>query len=715
MNLTKRIRQLLAIVLAAFTICGTGTPVHAKGETVYPEFSKEQEGSLTLFKYVNNEGGSTTTDGTAFSPNVDENLDGIQNATQNYHMIPEKGVKFSYKKIADFEQVDENASSAMYLVNMDTGFTNLLKRYGITLIPKKGGNKYAVKDTTDALTAVCRAGNSEKTGESAVRDFVKDTGTQFVDSTNNYGKTKTEHLPIGLYLVAEIDWEHQSISKHDGYWDRISDVSNGTADGGDGSPHADIVSPSSPFLVQIPVPGETKKGEPGWIYDVSAYPKNGTTNVHKDIITDDYAQGNGKIGLDIEKYETKCDYAQVNYLNDNGANGEYFPGSDDETELDGSRKVGLTHQMDAKIGDTVSQLISADVPALIGDKKHKTFIISDNMTKGLNFQRVVKVSVGPNVWNSDTNQVLQEGHDYTVQNTQTTFSVTLTDAGLQKLNALGTAAYLYVQFEGTVTQDALIGTETYPFQGEHGETIDATNQNTAKLTYATDHTEVHDYYSNTCKVYTYELDLNKVMNSQKHDSDFANVEFQIERQLPNKSYEKLPLTVKENGTYYAGDFNHSGTLGPNGGNASPNTETGVLKIIGLDSGDYRITEVKTSSGYQLLAKPLHVRLIAHKVSEGLKAKFEDGTLLHAYVWSGEKEPFDLKNYDILNTEAGKLLGHGVVSITINNNDIISILRTGGKGTILIMTVGGVILATGLFVLIKKKKESEEECDDEKND
>ena len=112
--------------------------------------------------------------------------------------------------------------------------------------------------------------------------------------------------------------------------------------------------------------------------------------------------------------------------------------------------------------------------------------------------------------------------------------------------SISSASYLYVLYDCEVTKDALIGTDTYGNQrvtvktyassetdqkdgnladnlvvdttkadtayvNENGVAHpEATNQNTAKLTYATDRTQVHDYYSNTTAVYTYEIDLTKL-------------------------------------------------------------------------------------------------------------------------------------------------------------------------------------------------------------
>lgn len=699
------------------------SPIAAANTPVYETYDPNKTGSITLYKYISNDGKSVSSTGVPLGTTTDEQLSGIQKATGNYRMLPEKGVKFKYLRIGTYEQINTKKSTGMYVTNLDTDFINLLAQYGITLTSSKytadvdNGKKTELKHyDSDKITAAMekleKSTNDTATGEESTRSYINEHGADFESKTNSYGKTKASGLPTGLYMVAEVDWEHQSLSKSDdhAYWERNDD---GTEDRGDGSNYADIVSPSSPFLVQLPIQnvvemksgGKTYAPGEGFIYDVTAYPKNGTLTVHKDIIVDNHnTEHTHNSGWDTNDIETLCDYAQENYLKSN-TDGDYLPGVDDDTQLDSDNTHStLTHQIDVNIGDTVYQVISSDVPALIGDKLNKTYKISDTMLEGLSFLKLDEVRLGTGTWDNKNNTLLTEGNDYTltVSDDKKTFSVELTQAGLEKLNAINSASYIYVIFESNMNKDALIGTNV---AGDDGHV----NQNTAVLTYATDRTAEHDYYSNTCRVYTYELDLTKTA-TRSANKDFENVAFKIEgshRDTTNgvnndvtaesKEYTTLSFVNIGDGEYKVYDpVSNAGATTTE--EIHPN-HSGLLKIYGVDARDYRITETKTQAGNSLNAKPFYVRLVGNILGD---KTFENGSLSHAYVWTGN-EPLKLAKYDVLNTKnAGDLL-NGIAKITVLNNSGITVLNTGGPGDRLFKICGFAAILGGLVLYRNKKK------------
>lgn len=696
MKLKNLFRGVFALFVASSSLVSP-TSVLANtprpNETVYRDYDENRTGSLTLYKYVSNDGKSIESTGQSLGANSGEQLEAIQNATGSYKMLPEKGVSFAYKKVADYRQINSDSKAKWYITNVDQGFLDLFNQYGVAVTADSNGNYDSTK-MMQSLSALEKAPGTAETGETALREYTKNSGTVFTDKTNNYGKTKVDGLPVGLYLVSEIDWEHQSIAKHDTYWARL----DGTEDAGDGSSYADIVSPSSPFLVQLPI--MASNGD-GWIYDVTAYPKNGTLTVHKDIIVNQPGDGKDNDGLDTYKTETLCDFAQINYANSNQY-GEYDQGFDDDTQIDGNKTPFLTHQIDVSFGDTVRQVISSDVPALIGEKFNKKYAVTDRMTQGLTFTQIDKVSVGTGLWNDRNNHVLTEGTDYTltVAGDKKSFTVDLTDQGLAYLDGIGSAAYFYVEFDSVLNKDAMVGTDTYKYTTADGNTVDATNQNTAMLTYRTDRTAEHDYYSNTCRVYTYELDLTKMIPNMPNGMDYTSVGFTMTGSTADGGTENLQFIKDGEGQYHIYDqYTEAGT--------TPETTVycsadGKLAIKGVDARDYVITEVSTVKGKQLLAEPLTVRLEGHKQVDGYSRYFENGVLDHAYAWSGE-EPLKLTNYDIANTASVQLkTGRAPFLIT---NESFSMLRTGGNGNIIATAVGiTAIAAFGVCLALKKKRD-----------
>ena len=698
--------------MSAMTMLGSVTSVYAANPTVYEEYDETRLGSITLYKYVNNDGVTIESSGISLGESSSEQLEAIQNATGNYHMLPEEGVSFMYYKIGNYKQVSTDTSTQLYVTDLNSDFLTMLTNYGISLNGTSEG--YEADEVSEAMSKLCKATNDTETGEEAARQFVKASGSHFNNSTNQYGKTVAEGLDIGLYMVAEVDWEHQSIAKHDTYWSRTE----GTEDAGEGSEYADIVSPSSPFLVQLPMTnttevtsgGKTYAAGTGWIYDVTAYPKNGTLNIHKDIVVNTEDDGKDNDGKDTIKSETLCDYAQINYLNNNSS--DYEQGYDDDTMLDGDNKSYLTHQIDVSMGDTVRQVISSDVPALVEGKLNKTYKITDRMTKGLTFTQIDQVTLGTGVWNDVSNTVLTEGTDYnvTVADDKLSFSVELTAEGLAKLDAIPSASYLYVEFDSVMNNQAMIGTETYKYTTADGNEVDATNQNTAMLTYATDRTGEHDYYSNTCKVYTYEMDITKNIPKLKDGENYSSVHFTMTGEVAKGDYqpEQMQFIQDAEGEYhvYDGTYDSADAIVTEIECATD----GTLIIRGLDARDYVLTEVSTVSGYNLLSDTMTISMRGHKLYDDDSRYLENGALDHVYIWSGEK-PEELKNCDLAEADGYTAqLSKGIAPFLITNEGY-TILRTGGNGSLFIRIAGGAILGGAVLALVLRKKKSEEDTEE----
>lgn len=1014
-----------AIMVSPTAVMADNDHATKQVDTTVGTIDKTKTGSITLYKYIDNDGVSADADGVSPDIAKEQMEQAIRDQLGNQEIFAEKGVRFKLLKVADIEQVTNNEDNAgghkynvtgTYYTNIDSEFFETMNRYlgdYARLTPStstksidnanggydKGAPTVKAHYESDELNAkmlqVNRAKGSESqklvTGEVALNRIVRqraETNDQegyckSFDLTDQYGWTSLDDLPLGLYLVAEIDYEHSAISKHDTYWEYVDDqyedaigdnarqngntsvddktkyggktedaevstddglrqTQNGTdpsprnsstsagKDAG-GSSYADIVSPSSPFLISVPTTNTTAvygsdnlNHEAGtvWQYDITAYPKNGTLTIHKDIIVNNYAThgtidgGLTNDGNDDNTTETLCDFNQTNYTK-----------AETKSRLNGDVQNGLTHQIDANIGDIITQLVSVDVPRLVDDiddeedrdnatnntkkgestntegvnnsdnpyrKHNKTFIITDRMTKGLNLinhdPEHFTVTLSQGTW-LDGGTPLTQGVDYNVKfdQSRTSYVLTLTQSGLAKLDNIPTASYLYIKYDTVLTKDALIGTDTYGDEvtitrnnntaaakdanvvndtqanasnegtnnrgvteeqvkdgtsvdtdthttGGHydstykvgptknnEETVahaDATNQNTAELTYATDRTQEHDYYSNTVKVFTYELDLTKLFtdgtqgNVSKHDTtgthdnnrefDYSKVKFTVRGATQSQSddgkraanansdgsvnhaYGYESITVNDidrnnnkrtgadgnttweqmlfiktgDGTYRVWDpltdnnahvngtneidskndgdkgLDNSYSVGGKGtfnvetdttesynsdvanGTVSkyliPNSQNGLLTIKGLDSREYEFTEVSTAPGRNLMADNFYVEIVAPKAPGNGKVadpKLENGKVAHAYVWTGQKPGTglrfldDISNYDVASYDATKTrLDIGRVPLTVQNNEVIKVLKTGGKGIWIYAGIGIGIIALGAILMRKKDKD-----------
>ena len=318
---------------------------------------------------------------------------------------------------------------------------------------------------------------------------------------------------------------------------------------------------------------------------------------------------------------------------------------------------------------------------------------------------------------------------------------------------------------------------------------EAVNQNTAQLTYSTDRTQEHDYFSNTTKVFTYELDLTKTFtdgtkghisktdedgtHGNSKEFDYSKVKFTIRGEVAEGSkgsadavankttglingvedaqtvtggdadFEQLLFIRTGDGTYrvwdkytdgggYVASTDAYATLDTYNADAdtieravddvaindtitkyvTPNSKTGLLTIRGLDDRVYELTEVATAPGRNLMAEKIYVELkapatmVANGQGGQNEVKLENGSVQHAYVWSGD--PRSNGNYDI-GTYAAALsrMNEGRVPLSIQNNEIIKVLKTGGKGAMPYVFGGTALLCGGVAILFVKKKKEEE--------
>lgn len=851
--------------MALAGLMATPTGVYAEEPTYTTtnatiDYSKK--GSITLYKYVDNNGTTIDADGISYVGNATDMLAAVRQQLGDNDVFAEKGVNFKAVKVADIEQVSETTTNGVnvtgtYYTNIDEGFFDIMNKYlgDDALVASEStritdgrtdsdasevddhyeSDEFNEKMQTVNRKAALADGSDSVTGEVALDRYLRqNTNAIAFDTTNENGYTKIEGLDLGLYLICEVDYEHKALSKHDTYWEYVDDGNAdiltgdqgdtedaGTEDSGltaggnnaGGSQYADIASPASPFLLSVPMTnltditdtdGTVHIAGTAWQYDIVAYPKNSTINIHKDIVTNDFGGTTnggrdantltGADGNDVSTDKTLCDMVQTNYLPEDGT----------EDKVDGSQKSGLTHQIDANIGDIVTQLVSVDVPALVDDldneqtgansetttrKHNKTFIITDRMTKGLNLidHQSFKVTLTSGAWNDygDNTLTFIEGEDYSLEFSDDLMSYVLTilPTGLAKMDDISAASYLYIRYDVELTKDALIGTDTYgnqrivskgaastetnvsdgdladelvvdttktdtTYTNENGVSHpEAGNQNTAKLTYATDRTMEHDYYSNTTRVYTYELDLTKLFTDgtaghvSKNDTndtktsasfDYSDVKFTVRGSVSegsedwamaeNADWEELHFLKLGDGRYQVLDEYSTGekydtyadadTLEQDSAEKTvtkyltPNSQTGLLTITGLDARTYEFTEVATATGRNLMAEKFYAQIVAPVVNG---KTLENGTIEHAYIYTGSSTKTDA-DIDLASVNVNlERMNEGRVPFTVQNNEVIKIMKTGGTGLWISIGVGVVLICVGgTAYFLKRKNENDEE-------
>ena len=214
---------------------------------------------------------------------------------------------------------------------------------------------------------------------------------------------------------------------------------------------------------------------------------------------------------------------------------------------------------------------------------------------------------------------------------------------------------------------------------------DAGNPNDVTLTWSRTTGGYYDTLSDEAKVYSYALDLTKVLD--EGGTAFSEVQFTLENRSDETGFFYLTAEKAEDGVYYVTGGTNSAE---EAAHFSPNSQ-GKLLIYGLEEDLYELVEVKTASGYTLLKDSIFIL-----ISTGYTVNQPCGSLTASAAVDGN---------DAEMTSQGDSV-HALVPLTVLNHRGFDLPKTGGAGT-LVTTVCGALLLSGMaalaVVLVRKKK------------
>ena len=565
---------------------------------------------------------------------------------------------------------------------------------------------YTKNSTTGAITV-----NSGATKVATVTTTTTET---------DKGVAKKDGLALGLYLVVETKAPDK------------------------------VTSPADPFLVSVPMTriadNDTTNKLTDWIYDVHVYPKNSTTYGQVTIEKKGYTGGGTGVALEGVQFKLQkqngADWTDITANDSNGSTynlttdingkitiaglsqGEYriFEDAysntsankgyildaeyhtftvqkDGKIQVDGNVSANATiqvanHRPDMKkevyngtewkqdaqygVGDTVPYKITIEVPKNID--KLSTFTVTDTPT-GLT-DNVSSIEV-----KDDTTDLTKNTH-YTVADNGNGFTITFTPAEM--------AAYagekLVITYTATVSNDAVVGGKG--------------NSNNAKLEY-TNKINTHDSSAapstNTIEdsAVMYSFGIKVVKTAENGTTALPGVVFDLYREAKTG---ETPIvnaeTVKKAGL----DSTKSWILVKSGlttdasgiiDTSDSNNATNYTH--GLANGDYYLVETKTVKGYNLLTKPVEVKLNVTATTTWQKTNVYDasGNLVkHGTVTS---TTFTNANGDATKTELA-------VAKVVNRKGF-TLPVTGGFGTLLFSGIGVLLVLAGVGVLFSLKKKS----------
>lgn len=688
-----KLKRLFAAILSAaltLSLCAMPAMATEGGTTAgtpladgMPVWDTTQKGSITIHKFeYNPSSGATSQQGT-----------GAEGEAAPPGAKPLGGVTFEIYKVQNEEWLKAYYGGQAAATGQD--FSNI-----------DASNYYSTNSTTGAITV-----NGSKI----------DTVTTATSGTD-IGVAKKDGLALGLYLVVETS-----------------------------SPDK-VTSPAAPFLVSVPMTRiadtTTTNKLTDWIYDVHVYPKNSTTYGQVTIEKKGYTDGGTGVALEGVQFKLQkqngADWTDITANDSNGSTynlttdingkitiaglsqGNYrifedaYSGDsankgyildaeyhnftvqkDGKIQVDGNVSANATiqvanHRPDMKkevyngtewkqdaqygVGDTVPYKITIEVPKNID--KLSTFTVTDTPT-GLT-DNVSSIEV-----KDDTTDLTKNTH-YTVADNGNGFTITFTPAEM--------AAYagekLVITYTATVSNDAVVGGKG--------------NSNNAKLTY-TNKINTHDSpaapSTNTIEdsAVMYSFGIKVVKTAENGTTALPGVVFDLYREAKTgetpivnaETLKKAGLDITKKWILVKSGL----TTNANGIIDTSDSNNATNYTHGLANGDYYLVETKTVDGYNLLTKPVKVKLDVTATTTWQKTNVYDasGNLVKHGTVTKTTFTHTSNNGDATKTELA-------VAKVVNRKGF-TLPVTGGFGTLLFSGIGVLLVLAGVGVLFSLKKKS----------
>lgn len=691
-----KLKRLFAAVLStalALSLCAMPAMAAEGGTTAgtpladgMPVWDTTQKGSITIHKFeYNPSSGATSQQGT-----------GAEGEAAPSGAKPLGGVTFEIYKVQNEEWLKAYYGGQAAATGQD--FSNI-----------DASNYYSTNSTTGAITV-----NGSKI----------DTVTTATSGTD-IGVAKKDGLALGLYLVVETSAPDK------------------------------VTSPAAPFLVSVPMTRiadtTTTNKLTDWIYDVHVYPKNSTTYGQVTIEKKGYTGGGSAVALEGVQFKLQkqngADWTDITANDSNGstynlttdingkitiaglsqgnyrifedaysgdsANKGYILDAEYHNftvQKDGQIKVGeniatpiatiqvANHRPDMKkevyngtgwtqnapygVGDTVPYKITIEVPQNID--KLSTFTVTDTPT-GL------KDNVG-SIKIKDGTTALTSGTDYTVAAEGTDgFKI---DFILTSNTVKACAGHTVTITYNAVVKDTAV-------VGGNG------NSNNAKLTYTnkinSDNTPGTTTNTIEDSAVMYSFGIKVVKTAENGTTTLADVVFDLYREAKLGETSIVDAeTVKKAGLDSTKSWilvksglttNASGIIDTSDSNNATNY------THGLANGDYYLVETKTVDGYNLLTKPVEVKLDVTATTTWQKTNVYDasGNLVKHGTVTKTTFTHTSNNGDATKTELA-------VAKVINRKGF-TLPVTGGFGTLLFSGIGLLLVLAGVGVLFSLKKKS----------
>lgn len=244
-----------------------------------------------------------------------------------------------------------------------------------------------------------------------------------------------------------------------------------------------------------------------------------------------------------------------------------------------------------------------------------------------------------------------------------------------------------VTYSSVLNEDAVIGSDGNP--------------NKTKLDYSNnpngDEDEKGTTPWDTVIVFTYKIDVSKV--DGKTDEPLAGAEFELFKKVVVGANEAKPQGELLDGYYeekVSGEtvYYHWAEFGKIVPTLQDKGDyTGSAE--GIDDGVYKLVEIKTPTGYNTIEDIIFTVSATHDV-------YDENPALTAMTVT----PADVFTVNMTTGEVATPTG--IISGTVKNNQGSSLPETGGIGTTIFYTVGGILVVAAVILLVTKKRMSAED-------
>ena len=331
---------------------------------------------------------------------------------------------------------------------------------------------------------------------------------------------------------------------------------------------------------------------------------------------------------------------------------------------------------DNQIGDTVEFRVKTTVPDITGYTNY-TYEITDTMSEGLtsNVKNVDDITIKVN----DTTELISQYY-YTVTvdtDNPNKFTVKVDIKKAIDAKVMKSGDTLYTYYSGVLNKKADSSDET-----------SKNNTNTASLKYSNDPNGNGTGTTTEKKVYdwTFKIELDKVDKTSK--TTLKDAKFVLSKNSGLTGLTEDNVTSNENLITFTKTTGSEGTkdlytIDPSG--TEKIITAGDINIKGLDADTtYYLYEITAPEGYNKLTEPVEFKISA--------AYNDDGSALQT-----GKPTISVDN----GTDTTEL------KVTVENSSG-NLPSTGGMGTKLFYTIGGLLMAGAAIVLVIKKRRSSAE-------